>query len=31
MTLASVCTKVGEEVIAEGRMKLASTNIEAEG
>ena len=30
MTLASVCTKVGEEVIAEGRMKLASTNIEAE-
>ena len=31
MTLASVCTKVGEEVIAEARMKLASTNIEAEG
>ena len=30
MTLASVCTKVGEEVVAEGRMKLASTNIEAE-
>ena len=30
MTLGSVCTKVGEEVIAEGRMKLASTNIEAE-
>ena len=31
MTLASVCTKVGEEIIAEARMKLASTNIEAEG
>ena len=31
MTLASVCTKVGEEVIGEARMKLASTNIEAEG
>ena len=31
MTLASVCTKVNGEVIAEARMKLASTNIEAEG
>ena len=31
MTLASVCTKVNGEVIAEARMKLASTDIEAEG
>jgi len=31
MTLASVYTKVNGEVIAEARMKLASTNIEAEG
>ena len=31
MTLASVCTKVNGEVIAEARMKLASTAIEAEG
>ena len=31
MTLASVCTKVNGEVIAEARMKLASSNIEAEG
>lgn len=31
MTLASVYTKVNGEVIAEARMKLASTDIEAEG
>jgi 3-hydroxymyristoyl/3-hydroxydecanoyl-(acyl carrier protein) dehydratase len=31
MTLASVYTKVNGEVIAEARMKLASTDIDAEG
>ena len=29
MTLASVCTKVNDEVVAEARMKLAMSNIEA--
>ena len=31
MTLASVCTKVNDEVVAEARMKLAMTKIEAKG
>ena len=29
MTLASVCTKVGDEIVAEARLKLAMTKIEA--
>lgn len=31
MTLASVCTKVNDEIVAEARMKLAMTKIEAKG
>lgn len=29
MTLASVCTKIGDEIVAEARLKLAMTKIEA--
>ena len=31
MTLASVCTKVNDEIVAEARMKLAMSSIEAKG
>lgn len=31
MTLAGVCTKIGDEIVAEARMKLAMSKIEAKG